>query len=201
MCPLCDWNYSFVLEPASWYYPCWGDKCQLRMIFLFFKRNRGNCHLKLFIYLLKYEERGRNQWFRHSYQKTTLSPSISLFGGKVSKLGSQLTTDTGKHLLLFLGSFCLYLVSYEMLKHFSSLLLSRDFPNITFLSQRFYLHWASVCHPGARGEEPDFLCNCFPASLPCSGSRWAKHASFLAPFPRSLSLENWIELFLFGRAP
>lgn len=123
-----------------------------------------------------------------------------LFGGKVLKLVCPLTTDTGKHLLLLSGSFCLYLASYEMLKHFSSLLLSRDFPNITSLSQRFCLHWAPVCHPEARGEEPDFLCNCSLASLPFSVSCQAKHTGFLAPFPRSLSLVDWTDLFLFGRS-
>ena len=116
----------------------------------FLKRNKGDCHLKLCSYFLKYEERGRKEWFKHSYQRPILLPSVSLFGDKVSKLGCPLTTDTGKHLLLLSGSFCLYLASYKLLKCFSSLLLSRDFPNITFLFQRFCLYCTCVSPCGER---------------------------------------------------
>lgn len=69
---------------------------------------------KLFIYLLKYEERGRNGWFKHSYWEPTLLPNSALFGGKLLKPGCPLSTDTGKQLLLLSGSFCLCLASYEM---------------------------------------------------------------------------------------
>lgn len=90
--------------------------------------------------------------------------------------------------MLLSGSFCLYLASYELLKGFSSLLLSRNFPNITFLSQRFCLHRAPVCHPGARGEEPDFLHNCSPS--PCHASARVR-PSTPAFWPLSQGVSLW----------
>lgn len=112
--------------------------------YFFLKRNREDWHLKLFSYFLKYKERQTNGQFRHSYQKPTLSPSISLEGRSWNWAAYS---DTGNHLSLLSRSFCLYLASYEMLKYFSSLLLSRDFPSITLLSQRFCLHWKTCVPP------------------------------------------------------
>lgn len=82
---------------------------------------------------------------------------------------------------------CLCLASQELLKHFGSLILSRDSLNIIFLSQRVYLHWAPV--DATLGEKRGVRLPLWrlPAPLPCSGLCRDNHTDLLVSFLRSLS--------------
>lgn len=82
---------------------------------------------------------------------------------------------------------CLCLASQGLLKHFGSLILSRDSPNNTFLSKRVCLLWAPVDATLGERRGARFLLCQLPAPLLCSGSCRDNYAGLLVSFPRSLS--------------
>lgn len=96
---------------------------------------------------------------------------------------------------------CLCLASQELLKHFGSLIPSRDSLNIIFFCPREFTCTEHLwMPPWVRREEPDFLYDgsLLPClALACVGTTTQTFWSL----SQGVSLVDWTELFLSGRSP